>query len=94
MSISVKDFGLATLLVSKDCPYSDYVVDELGRIWFQFDNNEKVRELKDGFYRNTVDVRIQDFIKTQTALKTLIFDIRRSANGYESTGRRAATEIR
>ena len=92
MSIRVKDFGLATLLVSKDCPYTDYVVDDLGRIWFQFENNEKVRELKDGFYRNTVDVRIQDFIKTQTALKTLIFDIRRSANGHESTGRRTARE--
>ncbi len=76
-----KDFGLAALLVSKDAKMTGYTTDELGTLWFEFTTDEAVAALEEGFYRNTVDVRIQDYIAAQKMLKSLIFETKR--NIYE-----------
>jgi hypothetical protein len=75
-----KDFGLITTLTAKGYRYLDYQVDELGRIFFRFQDSSEVRAIEDGFFRNTVSVPVQDFINAQTTMKTLVFEIRRKAN--------------
>jgi len=91
--MTTKDFGLITTLTAKGYRYLDYQVDELGRIFFRFQDGPEVRAIEDGFFRNTVSVPVQDFINAQTTMKTLVFEIRRkeSANGHRFTGSRTAT---
>jgi hypothetical protein len=76
-----KDFGLAALLVAKNAQMTGYTTDELGNLWFEFTTDETVAALEQGFYRNTVDVRIQDFLAAQKMLKALIYETKR--NIYE-----------
>ena len=84
--VTTKDFGLITILTANGCQYDDYTVDELGRIWFRYPDTATVRDIEQGFYRNTLTVRVQDFINAQTTMKTLIFNIRKeTANGYTYT---------
>lgn len=78
--MQTKDFGLITTLTAKGYRYLDYQVDELGRIFFRFQDGPEVRAIEDGFFRNTVSVPVQDFINAQTMMKTLVFDIRRKAS--------------
>jgi hypothetical protein len=79
--MKTKDFGLAALLVSKNAKMTGYTTDELGNLYFEFDTDDNVAALEQGFYRNTVDVRIQDFLAAQKMLKALIFETKR--NIYE-----------
>ena len=79
--MKTKDFGLAALLVSKNAKMTGYTTDELGNLWFEFATDDTVAALEQGFYRNTVDVRIQDFLSAQKMLKALIFETKR--NIYE-----------
>ncbi|HEY3295392.1 MAG TPA: hypothetical protein VGL38_08130 [bacterium] len=81
-----KDFGLAAMLVAKNTKMTGYTTDELGNLWFEFATDENVAALEEGFYRNTVDVRIQDFLAAQKMLKALIFETKR--NMYENRIRR------
>jgi hypothetical protein len=91
--MQTKDFGLITTLTAKGYRYLDYQVDELGRIFFRFQDCPEVRAIEDGFFRNTVSVPVQDFINAQTQMKTLVFDIRRKDNTYGNrfTGSRTTT---
>jgi hypothetical protein len=89
--MQTKDFGLITTLTAKGYRYLDYQVDELGRIFFRFQDGPDVREIEDGFFRNTVSVPVQDFINAQTTMKTLVFDIRRKANANGTTIRSGRT---
>jgi len=91
--MQTKDFGLITTLTAKGYRYLDYQVDDLGRIFFRFDDSPEVRTIEDGFFRNTVSVPVQDFINSQTQMKTLVFDIRRKENTYGNkfNGSRTAT---
>jgi hypothetical protein len=79
--MKTKDFGLAAMLVSKNAKMTGYTTDELGNLWFEFATDDRVAALEKGFFRNTVDVRIQDFLAAQKALKALIFETKR--NIYE-----------
>lgn len=86
--MKTKDFGLITTLTAKGHRYLDYQVDDLGRIFFRFQDSPEIRAIEDGFFRNTVSVPVQDFINAQMMMKTLVFDIRRkNANGNEFTTR-------
>jgi len=90
LKVTTKDFGLITTLTSKGYHYQNYKVDELGRIWFTFSDAPEVRDIEDGFFRNTLSVPVQDFINAQTMMKTLVFDIRRKADeagAFVRTGR-------
>jgi len=77
-----KDFGLAAMLVAKNAKMTGYTTDDLGNLWFEFATDDVVAALEQGFYRNTVDVRIQDFLAVQKMLKALIFETKR--NMYEN----------
>jgi hypothetical protein len=91
--MQTKDFGLITTLTAKGHRYVDYRVDEMGRIFFHFQDCPEVRAIEDGFFRNTVSVPVQDFINAQTMMKTLVFDIRSKGNAYGNrfTGSRTTT---
>ena len=78
--MQTKDFGLITTLTAKGHRYLDFQVDQMGRIFFRFQDCPAVREIEDGFFRNTLAVPVQDFLNAQTMMKTLVFDIRRKAN--------------
>lgn len=78
--MQTKDFGLITTLTAKGHHYLDYQVDELGRIFFRFQDSPETKAIEDGFFRNTVSVAVQDFINAQMMMKTLVFDIKRKAN--------------
>jgi len=80
--MKTKDFGLITTLTAKGYTYQTYTVDELGRIWFTFSEVPEVKAIEDSFFRNTLSVRVQDFINAQTTMKSLVFEIRRQANEY------------
>jgi hypothetical protein len=86
-----KDFGLITTLTAKGYRYLDYQVDELGRIFFRFQDSSEVRTIEDGFFRNTLSVPVQDFLNAQTTMKTLVFEIRRQANEHGITIRSGRT---
>lgn len=92
--MTTKDFGLITTLTSKGYQYQSFTVDELGRIWFTFSDVPEVRAIEDGFFRNTLSVRVQDFLNAQTTMKTLVFDIRRKANENGITIRSGRTTDR
>jgi hypothetical protein len=91
--MQTKDFGLITTLTAMGHRYLDFQVDDLGRIFFRFQDSPEVRAIEDGFFRNTVSVPVLDFINAQTIMKTLVFDIRSkgTANGNRFTGSRTAT---
>ena len=91
--MTTKDFGLITTLTAKGIHYLDYTVDEMGRIFFRFQDCPEVRAIENGFFRNAVSVPVLDFINAQTTMKTLVFEIRRkdSANGYKFNGSRTVT---
>jgi len=88
--MQTKDFGLITTLTAKGQRYLDFQVDEMGRIFFRFQDSPEVKAVEDGFFRNTLAVPVQDFLNAQTMMKTLVFDIRRKASEtgiYIRTGR-------
>ncbi|MBK6766493.1 MAG: hypothetical protein IPG71_09315 [bacterium] len=90
--MQTKDFGLVTTLTAKGHRFLDYQVDELGRIFFRFQDSPETKAIEDGFFKNSITVQVQDFINAQTTMKTLVFDIRRKvdANANRFTGNRIA----
>jgi hypothetical protein len=91
ITMKTKDFGLITTLTAKGQRYTEYHVDDMGRIFFSFQDGPEVRAIEDGFFRNTVSVPVQDFINAQMMMKTLVFDIRRKANEHGITVRSGRT---
>ncbi|MCB1060972.1 MAG: hypothetical protein KDB65_12120 [Calditrichaeota bacterium] len=89
--MKTKDFGLITTLKAKGHQFVDYYVDDLGRIFFRFDDCPEIKAIEDGFFRNTLSVRVQDFLNAQTMMKTLVFDIKRKANENGITVRSGRT---
>jgi hypothetical protein len=72
-----KEFGLAATLLAKGCKMTEYTVDDMGRLWFHFAADPQVEELIKGYYNNTVEIRIQDFLASQSALKSLVWETKR-----------------
>jgi hypothetical protein len=68
--MKTKDFGLASLMLSKEKKLLNHTRDEYGRYWFEFEDDEG---LEDSFYSNCVSVLVQDFIAAQRRIKSLIF---------------------
>ena len=82
ITTQTKDFGLASLLVAKKANLLGYTTDDYGNLWFEFAADQMVTDLEQGFFRNTVDVRVQDFLAAQKMLKTLIFETKRNGHEY------------
>ena len=68
--MKTKDYGLASLMLSKGKKLINHTRDGLGRYWFEFEDDEG---LEDRFYSNSVSVLVQDFINAQRRIKSLIF---------------------
>jgi|APSaa5957512622_1039677.scaffolds.fasta_scaffold418140_2 hypothetical protein len=68
--MKTKDFGLASLMLSKEKKLLNHTRDEYGRYWFDFEND---KQLENDFYSNDAVVHVQDFLNAQRRLKSLIF---------------------
>jgi hypothetical protein len=79
--MKTKDFALASLLVSNNCKLVDYSTDELGQMWFEFEDSEINCALERNFYLSVAMVNVQQFVAAQKMLKALIYENRR--NRYE-----------
>ena len=78
---TTKDFSLASLLVSNNCKLMNYTTDQLGQMWFEFEDTDTAQELERNFHLGTVTVNVQQFVAAQKMLKALIYENRR--NIYE-----------
>ncbi|HEY3295656.1 MAG TPA: hypothetical protein VGL38_09460 [bacterium] len=88
-----KDFGLIVTLNTLGYQYTDYQVDQWGRIFFRYPDDPEIIAIEEGFFRNTVSVPVQDFLNAHMKMKTLVFKIKEKemANGNKSFGSRTAT---
>jgi hypothetical protein len=68
--MKTKDFGLASLMLSKNKKLLNHIRDEYGRYWFEFEDDEG---LENDFYTNDAVVYVQDFLNAQRRIKSLIF---------------------
>jgi len=68
--MKTKDFGLASLMLSKNKKLLNHVRDEYGRYWFEFEDD---KQLENDFYTNDAVVQVQDFLNAQRRIKSLIF---------------------
>lgn len=69
---------LASLILSSQQEMRSYRKDANGDVYFNFDDNECVREIEEGFYRNTIRVLAVDFVNAQRQVKGIIFKLKDS----------------
>ena len=60
--MKTKDYGLASLMLSKNKKMINHVRDEYGRYWFEFEDDE---QLETDFYTNDAVVHVQDYLNAQ-----------------------------
>lgn len=79
--MNTKDFNLAALLVANNIKLVNYTTDELGQMWFEFQDDATTRELERSFNLATAMVNVQKYGAASKMLKALIYQNRR--NIYE-----------
>ena len=77
MTTRTRDFALASLLCSYDCKLVDYTTDDLGQMWFEFEETEAVRELERSFHLTTATANVQKYNAAQKMLKAPIYENRK-----------------
>jgi|WetSurMetagenome_2_1015567.scaffolds.fasta_scaffold213943_2 hypothetical protein len=78
--METRDQTLTSLLLARHQEMRGYRKNERGDIFFLFDDNEHIRQIEDGFYKNTELVPVQDFAAAQRQVKNIIFKLRGSSN--------------
>jgi hypothetical protein len=89
--MNTKDFALASLLVSNNCKLVDYTTDQLGQMWFEFEDTDAARELERNFHLSTATTNVQQFVGAQKMLKALIYENRRYVYEHRIGKPRTAT---
>ena len=94
--MKTKDFGLASLLVCKNCPIQNFNADEFGQTWFEFEDSPTTRELETAFFKNAVSVPVQDFLAAMKMVKSVFYNQRGRQHERcdERFSGRTSTEVR
>jgi hypothetical protein len=67
-----KDFGLASMLVSKGHEIVNYEIDDRGQVWFDFGESDDVTDFEKRFYFANETVGVLDFLAAQRRIRALI----------------------
>lgn len=77
MNKRTRDFALASLLCSADCKLMNYTTDDLGQMWFEFEDNDVAADLERKYYLATATTNVQKYNAAQKMLKSLIYENRK-----------------
>jgi hypothetical protein len=93
MITRTRDFALASLLCSYDCKLVNYTTDDLGQMWFEFEDTETVHKLERDFYLATASANVRKYAASEKFLKSLIYENRKVIyeNRIGKFGSRTAT---
>jgi hypothetical protein len=78
--METRDQTLTSLLITNHQEMKGFRKDDRGDVYFHFDDNNRVREIEEGFFRNTASVPVLDFVAAQRQVKGIIFRLKGSNN--------------
>lgn len=81
--ITTKDFGLASLLISRNITMQDYTTDNMNQMWFTFEDSDLAKSIERDYFTATAITNVQDFMGAQKMLKSLIHESKRKLYAYK-----------